>query len=148
MPTHNAHPKSVRYKALRLWNDTDRTAREIAAMLNVPVPTIYRWVGPRSSKGNAYPETYYRQAIRLRREEGKTNAEIAELLDGPTESTIWYWMGATPRANGGSPHHRPPLRGRAMYLRSAGYTVREIAEEMNLPRSTVGDWVRGMPCDL
>jgi len=84
------------------------------------------------------------QAAVLRRR-GLTNAQIAEEL-GTSVKNIQYWMGATPKENGGRPWHPYGLRERARYLRECGYSITEIAEEMKLPRSTVGDWVHGMPC--
>lgn len=79
--------------------------------------------------------------------EGLTNREISNRLGLPV-GTIYHWMGATPRRVGGRPYHSAGLRERAAYLRGCGYTVREIADEMKLPRATIGDWIRGMPCDL
>jgi transposase len=84
------------------------------------------------------------KAAALRRA-GKTNTEIAEAL-GTSRTNIYYWIGPTPRALGGTPQHQYGLRDRAHYLRECGYEVREIADIMKIPKSTVGEWVRGMPC--
>lgn len=89
--------------------------------------------------------TKYQRAAADLRHQGLTNGEIADKL-GIDRRNIYYWMGATPRKNGGRPNHKYGLRDRARYLRECGYEVREIAGIMQLPRSTVGDWVRGMPC--
>lgn len=36
-------------------------------------------------------------------------------------------------------------RDLALDLRQHGQTIREVAEQLHLPRSTVGDWLRGVP---
>lgn len=93
---------------------------------------------------NALWVKHQRNAATLRRI-GFTNQEIADTL-GINSQNIWYWMGPTPRRLGGRPNHPYGLRDRARYLRECGYNISEIAGIMHLPRSTVGDWVRGMPC--
>jgi orotate phosphoribosyltransferase-like protein len=50
-------------------------------------------------------------------------------------------MGPTPRRLGGRPSHDPGLRQRARYLADLGYQPSEIAREMNLPMSTIWDWI-------
>jgi Homeodomain-like domain len=35
------------------------------------------------------------------------------------------------------------MRERAQELRAAGYSIRAIAAELGVPKSTVGDWLRG-----
>lgn len=106
----------------------------------------YTWWKPGQVVTFQHPEWKVKEAVRLRREEGKTNREISLILTIPVD-TIYAWMGATPRRLGGQPHHPVGLQDRARYLREAGYTVSEISEEMGVARSTVGDWVQGMPCD-
>lgn len=93
---------------------------------------------------NALWTKYQEPAAKLRRQ-GKTNGEIANIL-GIDRSNIWYWMGPTPRRLGGRPVHNYGMRDRVRYLRECDYTIREIADITALPRSTVGDWVRGLPC--
>jgi DNA-binding NarL/FixJ family response regulator len=117
--------------------------KEIAYRLGVSVATVYQWTRGALKRHTPYPDHTRREAIRLRMQEGLTNAEIAEQLHVET-STLHYWMGATPRRLGGRPAHQMTLRDRARYLKECGYSVRQIAEEMRLPRSTVGEWVRGL----
>jgi DNA-binding CsgD family transcriptional regulator len=87
----------------------------------------------------------YEEAVRLRMKEGLRNGEIARRV-GLSEARIWNMLGPTPARLGGVRPHPPTLRERARYLREVGYSIREISIDMKLPQSTVGDWVRGMPC--
>jgi orotate phosphoribosyltransferase-like protein len=84
------------------------------------------------------------KAVALRRQ-GYTNAQIAEALDVSIKN-IQFWMGATPRRIGGHPRYDYGLHERARYLRECGYNISQIAEEMKIPRSTIGDWLNGMKC--
>jgi hypothetical protein len=82
---------------------------------------------------------------RLRRVEGLTNPQIDARL-GVSSGLARQYMGATPTRIGGMTYWDPAMRDRARYLRECGYTITEISEQTDVPRSTVGDWVRGMPC--
>lgn len=87
------------------------------------------------------PETV--KLARRLRAEGWTDARIAKLV-GVHPSSIYHWLGKkgrdTRRYDNSHYHYR------AMYLRECGYTITEIAEQMGVPRSTVGDWIKGFGC--
>lgn len=128
----------------------------ISRSVGVSQSTLQSWFGPSpiakeeswtfsSDARTARARARYEEMVRLRMRDGLTNREIAERL-GVDRSYVWYCMGATPARLGGRKHREPGLRERARYLRECGYSVRDIAEKMGLPRSTVGDWVNGMPC--
>lgn len=84
--------------------------------------------------------------VRLRRVEGLTNRQIDDRL-GVWPGKSWRHMGRTPKRLGSWVAWDLAMQGRARYLRECGYSIREISEQTGVPRSTVGDWVRGMPCD-
>jgi hypothetical protein len=77
---------------------------------------------------------------------GHINSEIEELLC-LSSGLVYQWMGPTPRELGGKPEWPPGLHDRARYLKECGYSITEISEDMKVPRTTVWQWVKGMPCD-
>jgi hypothetical protein len=86
------------------------------------------------------------EMARLRRVEGLTNAQIDKRL-GVSNGLARQYMGATPKRLGGLTFWHTAMRDRARYLRECGFSITAISQETGVPRSTVGDWVRGMPCD-
>jgi DNA-binding CsgD family transcriptional regulator len=82
----------------------------------------------------------YEEMVRLRMKEGLRNEQIAARL-GISLSRVWAQMGATPKRLGGRPTHDPGLRERARYLHSLDYSLAEIAQNMELPVSTIWDWI-------
>jgi IS30 family transposase len=97
----------------------------------------------RRSRVREHPSEMRAEAVRLRMQEGMTNRQISTKLH-ISMKTIYSWMGATPRRLGGGPFYKPTLHARAIYLKQAGYSHRAISKEMNVPRSTIGDWVSGV----
>lgn len=80
-----------------------------------------------------------RQAAELRRG-GLTNRQIAQRL-GVNEVSVYCSIGASPFTT--RCRHNETLRFRAEELRWEGLSVRAIALELGVPRSTVGGWLRG-----
>ncbi len=78
---------------------------------------------------------------------GYSNSAIGIQL-GVGYEKVTAWIGKTPPENSRrrSKDYDLGYHSRAMYLRECGYSVREIAEQLGVPRSTVGDWIRGYGC--
>jgi transposase len=91
-------------------------------------------------------EYRYSEMVRLRVKECMTNGQIARTL-GIHTSTVYKYLGATPKRLGGRRTWEIEMRGRVRFLKAAGYSIREISDTTKVPSSTIGDWVRGMPCD-
>lgn len=131
----------------------------ISRALGVGESSLRRWFGPSPHPpGEEFlrrahelrrqeSERRYRAMVRLRMAEGKTNREIADAL-GLNISTIRRAMGPTPPRLGGNRQWNPSMHERARFLRECGNTIDEISAKTGVPRGTVGDWVRGMPCGL
>lgn len=128
----------------------------VSRSLGMSEGTLRRWFGPsrhdpaeRMAVLNAQrqreSEFRYAEMVRLRMVAGLTNGQIAEAL-GTSARTVWNYMGPTPKRLGGSRPWHPAMHERARFLRGCGNTIREIADKTGVPRSTVSDWVRGMPC--
>lgn len=127
--------------------------KRIERLTGVSQSAIYKWHGPsqfvagqQENRHRTYTDEQYAECVRLRREEGKTNSEIVEIT-GISRSALHTRMGGTPRRLGGIRPWPEGLHDRARYLRECGYNIREIGEIMNIPRSTVGQWMYRMPCD-
>lgn len=124
------------------------TNNQIAEQMGVPYRTVHSYIGamPHSYRVRTVPQAVYDEAVRLRREDHLDNKSIAEQV-GVNPNTIWRWMGADPNKEDRQQNYQHlNLHSRAMYLRECGYTITEIADEMKIPRSTVGDWVKGYGC--
>lgn len=134
--------------------DNGASYANINRSLGVSETTLLKWFGPSLFEKNtaeAHKERSrrarerYERMVRLRMQDGLTNQQIADVT-GINSSTVYHYLGATPQRLGGRRTGMYGLRERARFLREVGHTVTEIAEEMDLPRSTVGGWVKGMPC--
>lgn len=161
MPRVHKHTEETREAAYDLVFRKKLPYLRVEMILGVRQQTLKTWFGPspnwtpedrtrvaRESREQQRKEIQekYEKIVYLRMKENKTNGEIAEILGISTES-VYHYVGATPRRLGGYRPWDPAMRGRAYYLREAGYNVTEISEIIGVPRSTVGDWVNGMTCD-
>jgi transposase-like protein len=148
------HPPEVRARIKKLVDDGWPYAR-IERNTGIRQATLTRWFGP--SKHSAHDMTYawearrklaewrYKEMVRMRMKGGMTNQEIAEAL-GMSAEGVRYHIGSTPERLGGAKKYPIGYPDRARYLKEAGYSISQIGEELDVPRSTVGGWVQGMPC--
>lgn len=126
----------------------DVSVSKIASDCGVGVATVYRWLDKAgATRDRHYSQQVYEEAVSLRVKDGLTNAQISERTGVPVDA-IWRWMGRTPERLGGEVRYPIGFRERARYLKGCGLSIREIGTEMGVPRATVGDWVRGTPCDI
>lgn len=121
-----------------------------------PIPKLRSnempWTNPlglneyvRTAADRAAIDKRNKEIIRLRMQEGKSNYQIAQIM-GMTYEAVYAVMGKTPVRLGGEHTWYPQMIERVRYLRECGYTINEIAEQTGVPRSTVGDWIKGWPC--
>lgn len=151
--TGRPHPPELREAAQKML-DAGANHQQIKRALGISPETLRRWFGPSpydpvagaiaAAERRQQDDQIHKEVVRLRCA-GKTNAQIAMELD-IDPNRVWRHVGPTPRRLGGAPPWPYGKRERARYLRTCGYTIREIAEEMNMSQSTIGDWVYGMPC--
>ncbi|WP_199510509.1 helix-turn-helix domain-containing protein [Nucisporomicrobium flavum] len=95
-------------------------------------------------------ETGDPRAVEARRLRAETRISLAQLRKhfGVSRDTMaaWLWNEPTPEWTR-RPNAKDDLRDRAVDLRHAGYTVPEIAAELNVSKSTAYLWVRHLPLD-
>lgn len=133
-------------EAARLRREEGLTNPQIALRMSVERSTVYRWLGstpPGLRRRRHTQET--KDRARVLRGEGLSNWGIALALSVGWDS-IERWLGPTPRnLRKCRDYTTTELPSRAVYLREAsGYSVTELAERMGVPRSTVGQWVKGI----
>jgi hypothetical protein len=142
-------PKPETMKIAREMVDNGVPYVRIARGLGVSQSTLLKHFGPSPiESGLAFAQEArkrrarerYEEMVRLRMKEGLSNAQIAERI-GISQERVWSQMGPTPKRLGGRPTHDPGLRQRARYLADLDYQPSEIARDMNLPTSTIWDWI-------
>lgn len=137
-----------RNEALRLRNEERLRNVEIAERMGMHTYTVWGLIGAmpisyRPKPTTAHPESMHEEAKRLR-EEGLCNSHIAARM-GIEAGTVDRWIGRTPdhlRRN--RDYSSTDYSRRALYLRDCGHTTTEISKIMGVPRSTVGDWIKGI----
>lgn len=145
-----------RYERAKEMIDAGVPYHRVARSLGMTDTTLRRWFGPSPVQRGETMQDRHRERLRKSEErqyelakmrrEGLTNAQIAERT-GLTIGAVYQRLGATPRRLGGWKMHDPAMHERVWFLRECGNTIDEISEKTGVPRSTVGDWVRGLPCE-
>src|SRR4051794_16829663 len=83
---------------------------------------------------------------RLLRREGKTYDEIRAVIGAVDDSTLRIWLRGIPRpAETWRSHPMAEARSRARQLRAEGLTYDEIAQQVNVSKSSLSLWLRGQP---
>jgi transposase len=133
-----------RGEAARLRREEGLTNPMIALRMGVDRSTVYDWLGATPMglrRGRHSQET--KDKARALREEGLTNHMISLRL-GVGGDSVERWIGPTPKHLLPSrDYSRTDYDRRALHLRQCGYSITEAAAHMGVPRSTVGQWVKG-----
>lgn len=138
-----------RKEAMRLRVEEKLSNTAIAERMDVNYRAVHYWIGanPKNYRhSRALPQNIYEEAVRLRHE-GKSNAEIANAVEIHV-TTVYRWMGTSSNREAQKRRYYSDTRyhNRAMYLRECGYNITEISQELGIPRSTIGGWVKGYGC--